>query len=59
MRNKAVRIHGKRGIVRPGQFGNGPLQNWLSDARSPFERSQAGAIKRELQSNETVGGEDL
>lgn len=28
MRNKAFRISGKRGIVRPIQFCNGPLQNW-------------------------------
>jgi hypothetical protein len=28
MRNKAFRISGKRGIVRSGQFGNGPLPNW-------------------------------
>jgi hypothetical protein len=28
MRNKAFRITGKRGIVRSGQFGNGPLPNW-------------------------------
>jgi hypothetical protein len=28
MRNKAFRINGKRGIVRCGQFGNGPLPNW-------------------------------
>jgi len=29
MRNKAFRISGKRGIVRSGQFGNGPLPNWI------------------------------
>jgi hypothetical protein len=29
MRNKAFRINGKRGIVRFGQFGNGPLPNWI------------------------------
>jgi hypothetical protein len=28
MRNKAFRITGKQGIVRLGQFCNGPLQNW-------------------------------
>jgi hypothetical protein len=28
MRNKALRIIGKRGIVRRVQFCNGPLQNW-------------------------------
>jgi hypothetical protein len=28
MRNKAFRINGKQGIVRFGQFGNGPLPNW-------------------------------
>lgn len=44
MRNKAALIPGKRGMARPGRFCNGPLQNWLSDARSPFERSQSGAI---------------
>ena len=27
MRNKAFPINGKRGIVRSGQFGNGPLPN--------------------------------
>ncbi len=31
MRNKAFRISGKRGIVRFGQFGNGPLPNWNLD----------------------------
>jgi len=29
MRNKAFHINGKRGIVRFGQFGNGPLPNWI------------------------------
>ena len=28
MRNKAFRVNGKRGIVRFGQFCNGPLPNW-------------------------------
>jgi len=31
MRNKPFRIDVKRGIVRLGQFGNGPLPNWLFD----------------------------
>jgi hypothetical protein len=29
MRNKVFRINGKRGIVRYGQFGNGPLPNCI------------------------------
>jgi hypothetical protein len=58
MGNKAALIPGERGIARPGQFCNGPLQNRLSDVRSPFEPSQAGAIKREIQRNETLGGEN-
>jgi hypothetical protein len=28
MRNRAFCIYGGRGIVRSGQFGNGPLPNW-------------------------------
>jgi hypothetical protein len=31
MRNKTFRISGKRGIFRFGQFGNGPLPNWISN----------------------------
>jgi hypothetical protein len=33
MRNKAFRINGERGIVRSGQFGNGPLPNWNLNSR--------------------------
>ena len=29
MGNKVFRINGKRGIVKCGQFCNGPLQNWI------------------------------
>ena len=29
MKNKAFFINGNRGIARPGQFCNGPLQNWI------------------------------
>ena len=37
MRNKAFRINGKRGIARPGQFCNGPLQNWDLNTHRPDE----------------------
>jgi hypothetical protein len=35
MRNKTFRINGKRGIVRSGQFGNGPLPNWDLNTHRP------------------------
>jgi hypothetical protein len=37
MWNKAFRINGKRGIVRTGQFGNGPLPNWELNTHLPDE----------------------
>jgi hypothetical protein len=38
MRNKAFRINGKQGIVRFGQFGNGPLPNWILNTH-PYMRA--------------------
>lgn len=57
MRNKAALIRGKRGIARPGQYCNGPLQYWPLDIRSPFEMSRASAIGHETHSNEVRGGD--
>jgi hypothetical protein len=36
MRNKTFRIYGKRGTVRSGQFGNGPLPNWNLNSHEMF-----------------------
>ncbi|RZU29734.1 hypothetical protein BDD14_6348 [Edaphobacter modestus] len=36
MWNKAFRVSGKRWIVRSGQFGNGPLPNWILNTHLPF-----------------------
>jgi hypothetical protein len=46
MRNKAFRIKGKRGIVRLGQFCNGPLQNWDLNTHLPYEtfRTRTGEL---------------
>jgi hypothetical protein len=57
MRDKAALIRGKRGLARPGRFCNGPLQNWLSDDRSPFEPSRSHEIKCETHHNGTFGDE--
>ena len=37
MRNKAIPYQWKRGIVRSGQFCNGPLQNWNLNTHRPDE----------------------
>lgn len=56
MRNRAFHISGKRGIVRPGQFGNGPLPNSLLEVHWPFEMSRVSAIGWELNSNGVPSG---
>jgi ribosomal protein L35AE/L33A len=48
MRNKAFRTHGRRGIVRSCQFGNGPLPNWILNthlARKSFRTEGMSRIR--------------
>ncbi len=45
MRNKAFGISGKRGIVRSGQFGNGPLPNWNLKTHHQFGTFRTQTMK--------------
>ena len=46
MRNKAIHINSNQRIARPGQFCNGPLQNWDLNTHRPDEtfRTRAGGL---------------
>jgi hypothetical protein len=46
MKNKAFFIKGSGWIARPGQFCNGPLQNWDLNIRLPDEtfRTRTGGM---------------
>ena len=45
MRNKTFRINGKQRIVRSGQFGNGPLPNWILNTHHPFGTFRTQGMK--------------
>jgi hypothetical protein len=46
MRNKVFHINGKRGIVKSGQYCNGPLQNWGLNAHFLYETFRTQRMKR-------------
>ena len=41
MRNKAIHINRNQRIGKPGQFCNGPLQNWDLNTHRPDETFRA------------------
>jgi hypothetical protein len=46
MKNKAFSITEKRGIVRPGQFCNGPLQNCILNTHLSCKTFRVQGMKR-------------
>jgi hypothetical protein len=45
MRNEALRVYGRRGIVKFGQFGNGPLPNWILNTHLSCEALRTREMK--------------